>query len=67
MYQHLTDEEIAKAKNEIDEASHFQLARAWRFAGDDCNWFSPEVFPHYQARFNTFGGMTPQISKQIGW
>lgn len=45
-----------------------EMARAWRFtpSGDpmfDCQY---DLFEIFQKRFKNLGGMTPEISKEIG-
>jgi len=54
----------------INKLSHLELARLWRF--------SPSGHPYFDSRlpylkvvkdrlYTHFGGITPEISKQIGW
>lgn len=51
----------------INQLSHLQLARLWRFAPPGYPYFSdPDLFEVFEARFTALGGMTPQISKMIG-
>lgn len=65
----MTDQEtITKLKAEIDAMSHFDLAYAWRFSPPGNQYFTtPEVFEYFEKAFKAKGGMTPEISKRIGW
>ena len=46
-----------------------ELARIWRFAPTGHPWFNSTLpyFKHFNRRFKRLGGMSPSISKQIGW
>jgi hypothetical protein len=59
------DQEIAK----INAMSHLALANLWRFAEAGHPYFDNRkpYFVHLEKRFIELGGMTPAISKQIGW
>ena len=64
----LTDEQIQQEKDKIDSMGHFALARQYRFGGLGHPWFTvPVLYKHFMERFKSYGGMTPQISKAIGW
>lgn len=53
---------------EIDALPHEELARLWRFARVGHPYFSvPQLFARFEERFRLFGGMTPELSKRIGW
>ncbi len=55
--------------NKINEMEQFEMARLWRFAPSDHPYFDSNL-PYYKIfkkRFIEVGGMTPSISKQIGW
>jgi hypothetical protein len=59
-------EEIDK----INGMTHAELAWLWRFAPLGHPYFSTEnldLYDHFKNRFRELGGMTPAISKQIGW
>jgi len=62
---------IAAWKVQIDRMDQMDLASLWRNApaGHPCfdtvNW--PEIHEHFKARFASLGGMTPAVSKAIGW
>ena len=64
----MTTEEIENYKRTIDSMSQTQLAYAWRFAEVGDPIFSDhELFQYFRTRFDSLGGMTPEISKLIGW
>ena len=65
----MTDEEIEQHKQTIDALSHMEMARLWRFAPAGHPYFNNTLplFDYFQARFRKLGGMTPVISKRIGW
>jgi hypothetical protein len=55
-------------KKQIDEMSHYEMCRVWRFSetgnvmlqGEAGDYFYYRLFKHY-------GGFTPEISKSLGW
>ena len=53
----------------IDSMSHMEMATLYRFAPSGHPIFSTsgELFDHFMKRFNELGGMSPEISKRIGW
>lgn len=64
----LTEEELQRHKKEIDELSHIQMARLWRFGPPGHIYFRSDLplVQYFQRRFVKLGGMTPAISKAIG-
>jgi hypothetical protein len=56
-------------KEEIDRLSHIEMARLWRFAPSGHPYFiaGRKESEYFATRFKELGGMTPAISKQIGW
>lgn len=57
-------------KKEIDGMSQTKMARIWRFHALDSKFFSndnQEIAYYFAKKFKEKGGMTPQISKLIGW
>jgi len=54
-------------KERIDSLSHADLARIWRFSPLGCFPFKGEAWDYYVKRFDEVGGMTTEISKEIGW
>lgn len=61
-----TEEEVEKLKAEIDQLSHVEMARLWRFAEPGHMFFRPPMGEYFKERFLKLGGMTPEISKMIG-
>ncbi len=53
----------------IDKMSHVEMAHLWRFAPSGHPVFEndSEIFRRFQERFKSFGGMTTEVSKRIGW
>jgi hypothetical protein len=54
---------------EIDALGHEKMAELWRFAPAGSSYFvadSPQ-WAYFFARFQKLGGMTPEVSKAIGW
>jgi len=70
MKKNYTVEEIQELKDRIDKLSQLEMAQLWRFAPSGHAYFRnsiPELFKHFSKRFQELGGMTPNISKTIGW
>lgn len=65
----MNDEEIQKQFEIIDEMSQEDMARVWRFAPSGHHYFdlSLPFYERFKKRFDELGGMTPTISKKIGW
>lgn len=62
--------DIISEKAEIDNLSHEEMCRHWRFGTGKRIWFDStnELAGYFKDRlFNHFGGFTPEISKRIGW
>lgn len=63
-----------KIENEllkIDQMSHMEMAVLSRFASSGSKYFNtiecPELAAYFAERFKALGGMTPTLSKKIGW
>lgn len=63
----MTEAEIKQHKADIDKLSQRQMAAIQRFAATGHTYFGPELYRYFRSRFNEKGGMTPKISKGIGW
>jgi len=65
----MTDAKIAEWEAKIDKMSHIDCAILYRFAGPDHPVFDSTLplNEYFMKRFNGFGGVTPAISKAIGW
>lgn len=62
-------DEVQSAINDVNNMSHYELAKLWRFGPSDHLYIStPEIFETVRSRlFEHFGGITTIISKQVGW
>jgi len=65
----MEENEIEEWKKRIDGMGHLEMARMWRFFPSGHPVFNSQLplFEHFQKRFKELGGMTPAISKAIGW
>lgn len=52
---------------EVESADHEQICRWARFLEVTANRKEQEVVIKICDRFDEFGGITPEISKKIGW
>ncbi len=63
-------DEILDWKSKIDKMSQLELCRLLRFAkvGHPCfDTTKPEISNYFSKKYEESGGMTPEISKQLGW
>ena len=53
----------------INNMSREEMAYIWRFAPDGHIYFDTTLpyYIHFEKRFKDLGGMSPSISKAIGW
>lgn len=64
---------LSELKKEIDGMSQIEMARLWRFAPSEKCMFTPnkqddqELQEYFSKKFKEKGGMTPSVSKRIGW
>jgi hypothetical protein len=56
-----------ETKAEIDKLSQYDMAYLWRFARPGHPWLSGEAGDYFAQRFADLGGMSPEISKRLGW
>lgn len=64
----MTPDDLSRHKRDIDTLDQIAMARLWRFAPTGHPYFScRELADYFTARFDALGGMTPAISKAIGW
>lgn len=65
----MTANEIKEHKKMIDQMSQEEMASLHRFAPVGHKYFdmSLPLAEYFSARFKKLGGMTPEISKGIGW
>ena len=65
----MTEQEISEWKAHIDKMSQTEMARLYRSAPVGHPIFRADLplFDYFKERFKKLGGMTPEISKKIGW
>ena len=56
-----------KTKELIDNMSHEEMARRWRFGKVGGPLFQGETGKYFAERFAELGGMTTAVSKSVGW
>ena len=63
------EKEIRKWTVIINGMSHIEMAKLWRFAPSGHPVFNSKLplYSIFKKRFDKLGGMTPTISKTIGW
>jgi hypothetical protein len=64
----LTNEQKVELRK-IYTMTHRDMAYKFRFAPTGHPWFdvTKPYYRHFERRFRRLGGMTPEISKSIGW
>lgn len=67
--EELTEQEIKEWEDRIANMTQIEMASLWRFAPAGHPVFRNDLplYNRFKARFDTLGGMTPDISKAIGW
>ena len=65
----MTDEEVKVWKDKIDKMGPGELLHLQRFASIGHPVFKTTLplYEHFKKRFDSLGGITPGISKQVGW
>lgn len=65
----MTEQEITEWKKKIDAMSREDMCRLRRFApvGHPVFDLRLPLNDYFKARFDSLGGMSPEISKRIGW
>jgi len=56
-----------ETKDLIDRMSQEDMCRLWRFAIPGSRFFVGEVGDYFKTSLREKGGMTPEISKKLGW
>lgn len=54
-------------KKVIDNMSHYELCEKWRFAKIGDYMLQGEAGKYFKKKLDEAGGITPEISKQLGW
>jgi hypothetical protein len=69
MTRNYTEDEIKTVYKRIDTYSHLQMAIMFRFSRVGHPYFDSQLpfYEYFMKRFKELGGMTPEISKEIGW
>jgi hypothetical protein len=60
----------AEKIEEIQNMSHFEMCKLWRFAESGHEYFDsskPYSAIFMKRLFDDLGGFTPEISKELGW
>jgi hypothetical protein len=57
----------AYTMEQINAADHYTLARWWRFGAPGSVCHDAEGDRLQERLFKEFGGITPEISKSLGW
>ena len=52
---------------QVEQADHEQLSRWYRFLPVGTNEYGLQIANRVFVRLNEKGGITPEISKKIGW
>lgn len=65
----MDEKEIQEWKDNIASMSQLEMARLQRFAPSGHPVFNSKLplYEIFEKRFRELGGMTPAISKRIGW
>lgn len=65
----MDDKTVEKFKAKIDGLSREDMARLWRFHPSGHPFFdsTTPLAEYFNARFQSLGGWTPELSKKIGW
>lgn len=59
----MTDDE----KKKIDDMTQFEMADRWRFGSGGNRLLHGDAGEYFKKIFQEKGGMTPEISKELGW
>lgn len=54
-------------KEQIDDLSHYDMGYLLRFAPAGHPFFKEGNYEYFRERFEELGGMTPELSKRLGW
>lgn len=64
-----TPEDIERMTKDINSMDQFSMAHMQRFTKSGHPYFRMDLpfYKIFEARFKELGGMTPEISKELGW
>jgi hypothetical protein len=64
----MSEDETNALLRKVEQMSHEDMARAWRFAPVGSPYFADQrVWDVFNARWQAFRGWNPELSKRIGW
>lgn len=65
----MDEDTIESWKKIIDDMTHIQMCELWRFAplGHPIFDIKLPLYDYFKKKYDALGGMTPEISKLIGW
>jgi hypothetical protein len=65
----ISDTAIQEWKDKIAVMSHEEMCRLWRTANIGHPVFNIDypIYEYFKERYKDFGGMTPEMSKKIGF
>lgn len=65
----LTEKQIQEWRDKIGQMTHLEMGRLWRYspAGHPVFRTDLPLYKWFKKRFDSLGGMTPSISKALGW
>jgi hypothetical protein len=69
MSQLIEPTELTTEIEKINSLTQVEMARLWRYAPSGHKYFDDRLpyFAVFKKRFDELGGMTPNVSKNIGW
>ena len=70
MIESLEESDYLRLKQQVDELTHEEMCRMWRFNEGSRVYFDStnKISDYFRKRlFEHFHGFTPEISKKIGW
>ncbi len=56
-----------KIIDQINAMDQHEMASLWRNAPAGSVYFREPYYTAFKARFDSLGGMTPAVSKAVGW
>ena len=67
-YEGTTEVTLLEQHRRIDAMTHLEMAAFWRFApSSDPIVQGSDLWELFEKKFKEFGGMTPEMSKRIGF
>ena len=63
----MKEKTLEELKREIDALDQYEMCRLWRFAPAGHPYFQGDVGTYFTLKLREKGGMTPDISKSLGF